>query len=186
MQNSAKPSENSAMNGSSNVSHRPSVLLINPPITHAQRTGPLGPIIKNLYFNSPPLGIAYITGLLESKGMRVHLMDAAVEGFSPEETVEKIAAWQPDILGLTSTSNFFCNAIELATPSKPRCLISRPSSVDPTSPARPNRRWNIRVSILPASARANTPPWTWLKLWPTIEIWSQLRASPIAATEPLD
>lgn len=113
MQNLANPTENIPTTGSSSVSNRPSILLINPPITHAQRTGPLGPIIKNLYFNSPPLGIAYITGLLESKGMRVRLMDAAVEGFSPEETVEKIAAWRPDILGLTSTSNFFCNAIEL-------------------------------------------------------------------------
>ncbi|RLE27498.1 MAG: hypothetical protein DRJ61_01255 [Acidobacteria bacterium] len=113
MQASTNPSQSSPVAGSSQVSGRPSVLLINPPITHAQRTGPLGPIIKNLYFNSPPLGIAYIAGLLESKGMRVRLMDAAVEGFSPEETLEKIISWQPDILGLTSTSNFFCNAIEL-------------------------------------------------------------------------
>lgn len=96
----------------------PSVLLVNPPITHAQRTGPLGPIIKNLYFNSPPLGIAYIAGYLESKGVRVGLMDAAVEGLSPEETVERIRQWQPDILGLTSTSNFFCNALELGRTMK--------------------------------------------------------------------
>ncbi|MCD4748901.1 MAG: B12-binding domain-containing radical SAM protein [Thermoanaerobaculales bacterium] len=113
MQELTDPSPISPNTGSSPASGRPSVLLVNPPITHAQRTGPLGPIIKNLYFNSPPLGIAYIAGLLESKGMRVRLMDAAVEGFSPEETVEKIIHWQPDILGLTSTSNFFCNAIEL-------------------------------------------------------------------------
>jgi radical SAM superfamily enzyme YgiQ (UPF0313 family) len=93
----------------------PSVLLINPPITNAQRQGPLGPIIKNLYFNSPPLGIAYIASLLEEEGVRVRLIDAAVEGYTPEETVEEIIGWQPDVVGITSSSNFFCNALDLAT-----------------------------------------------------------------------
>jgi len=92
-----------------------SVLLINPPITHAQRQGPLGAIIKNLYFNSPPLGIAYIASVLEEHGVRVRLIDAAVEGFTPEETIAEITGWQPDIVGITSSSNFFGNAVELAT-----------------------------------------------------------------------
>jgi len=93
---------------------QPSVLLVNPPITHAQRKGPLGPIIKNLYFNSPPLGIAYIASVLERDGIRVRLIDAAVEGLTPELTVDEIRAWAPDIVGITSTSNFFSNAVELA------------------------------------------------------------------------
>ena len=93
----------------------PSVLLINPPITDAQRQGPLGPIIKNLYFNSPPLGIAYIAALLEKHGCRVRLMDAAVEGYTPDETIAEICGWKPDVVGITSSSNFFCNALELAT-----------------------------------------------------------------------
>jgi len=96
----------------------PAVLLVNPPITEAQRRGPLGAIIKNLYFNSPPLGIAYIASYLEQQGVRVGLMDAAVEGFSPDETVERIRAWRPTVVGITSTSNFFGNAVALATAVK--------------------------------------------------------------------
>lgn len=92
----------------------PHISLLNPPITRAQRAGPLGPVIKNLYFNSPPLGIAYIAAVLEREGARVQLTDAAVEDLSMEETVERVKAFGPGVVGITSTTNFFCNAVELA------------------------------------------------------------------------
>jgi len=92
----------------------PSIFFVNPPITRAQREGPLGPVIKSLYFNSPPLGLAYLAAVVERAGGRVALMDAAVEDLSMEETVERIARFAPDVVGLTSTTNFFCNALELA------------------------------------------------------------------------
>lgn len=92
----------------------PSVVLVNPPITEAQRRGPIGPVIRNLYFNSPPLGLAYLAAVLEREGIPVRLLDAAVEGLRPEETVALIRGWEPDIVGITSTTNFFCNALDLA------------------------------------------------------------------------
>jgi len=91
-----------------------SVLLINPPITKAQREGPLGLIFKNLYFNSPPLGIATIAAVLERDGHRVGLLDAAVEEITLEETIERVRKFAPEVIGVTSTTNFSCNAIELA------------------------------------------------------------------------
>lgn len=90
------------------------VMLINPPVTERQRRGPIGPVIRNLYFNSPPLGLAYLAAVLEREGIPVGLMDAAVEGFSMAETVERVRAFAPDVVGVTSTTNFFGNALELA------------------------------------------------------------------------
>ena len=90
------------------------VLLVNPPITPAQRSGPLGPVIRNLYFNSPPLGLAYLAAVLERANVRVDLVDAAVEDLSAEDLVERMRAAPGCILGLTSTTNFFCNALDLA------------------------------------------------------------------------
>jgi radical SAM superfamily enzyme YgiQ (UPF0313 family) len=92
----------------------PTVVLVNPPITEAQRRGPIGPVIQSLYFNSPPLGLAYLAAVLEREAVPVRLLDAAVEGLRPEETVARIRGWNPDIVGLTSTTNFFCNALDLA------------------------------------------------------------------------
>lgn len=89
------------------------VVLVNPPITEAQRRGPIGPVIRNLYFNSPPLGLACLAGMLEREAMPVRILDAAVEGLQLEETISRIRAWNPAVVGLTSTTNFFCNALEL-------------------------------------------------------------------------
>lgn len=61
------------------------VLLVNSPIARAQRDGPLGPVIRNLYFNSPPLGIACLAAVLERENVPVELVDAAVEDLSAEE-----------------------------------------------------------------------------------------------------
>ena len=91
-----------------------SVLLINPPITKVQREGRLGPVIKNLYFNSPPLGIAYVAAVLERDGIPVQIIDAAVEDLTMEDTINRIREIRPSIVGLTSTTNFFGNAVELA------------------------------------------------------------------------
>lgn len=94
--------------------NRKSMLLINPPITRAQREGPVGPVIRNLYFNSPPLGIAHIAGVLEREGHRVGIIDAAVEDLDLTGTIERVRAFAPDVVGLTSTTTFYCNARELA------------------------------------------------------------------------
>jgi len=90
------------------------VFLVNPPASDAQRRGPIKEIIRNLFFNSPPLGIAYVAAYLERDGVAVRLLDAGVEGLSIEETAAQIIAARPAVLGLTATSNFYGNALELA------------------------------------------------------------------------
>jgi anaerobic magnesium-protoporphyrin IX monomethyl ester cyclase len=90
------------------------IFLVNPPASDAQRRGPIKQLIRNLFFNSPPLGIAYVAAYLEREGFAVRLLDAGVEGLTIEETAARIIAEGPAILGVTATSNFYGNALNLA------------------------------------------------------------------------
>ena len=90
------------------------VFLVNPPANEAQRRGPAREIIRNLFFNSPPLGLAYVAAALEQDGVAVRLLDAGVEGLSSEETVRRIIEAGPAIVGISATTNFFGNALSLA------------------------------------------------------------------------
>jgi hypothetical protein len=69
----------------------PAVLLVNPPITEAQRRGPLGAIIKNSLQLAAP--VACIASH-RAAGVRVGLMDAAVEG-QPQTRRWADPPWRP-------------------------------------------------------------------------------------------
>ncbi len=86
------------------------VILINPPILSDERTGGIGPVIANLFFNSPPLGIAYLAAVLEQKGHRVSILDAPVERIDFQQTLGRIEEFGAHVVGITSTTNFFHNA----------------------------------------------------------------------------
>lgn len=90
------------------------VFLVNPPASDSQRRGPAREIIRNLFFNSPPLGLAYIAAVLEREGVSVRLMDAGVEGLTPREVTARVVDERPPIVGIGATSNFFGNALRLA------------------------------------------------------------------------
>jgi radical SAM superfamily enzyme YgiQ (UPF0313 family) len=83
-------------------------------MAHDQRDGRISKIIKNLFFNSPPLGLAYIAAVLEQHEIPVRIMDAGVEGWSFEETVNRLAAARPDIVGITSSTIQSINLVRLA------------------------------------------------------------------------
>jgi len=90
------------------------VILINPPVLAAERKGGIGPVITNLFFNSPPLGLAYIAAVLEHKGVAVSLLDAPVERLTVGDTLRRIEEAHADVVGITATTNFFHSARELA------------------------------------------------------------------------
>lgn len=100
---------------------QPPVMLVNPPVTEEQKNGPVGPVIKNLYFNSPPLGISYIAAVLEQHDFKALIIDATVEDLSADDTVAKIKSEGADIVGIASTTNFFRNAVALAEKIKKHC-----------------------------------------------------------------
>ncbi|MDD5021375.1 MAG: radical SAM protein [Endomicrobiaceae bacterium] len=84
------------------------ILLINPPILS------LNPVISSLFFNSPPLGILYIAAVLEKNEIDVQVIDAALERLSISSLIDKVLLYEPDIVGITSTTFSFSSAKELA------------------------------------------------------------------------
>lgn len=91
------------------------VTLINPPPEEKRN-----PVIECLFFNSPPLGLAYIAAVLEREGMAVDLIDAPVERLTPSGVMDRIGDFTPDVIGITSTTTFFNNAREMADIIKKR------------------------------------------------------------------
>lgn len=84
------------------------ILLINPPIISSN------PVISSLFFNSPPLGILYIAAVLEKNKIDVKVIDAALERLSINNLINKILSYNPDVVGITSTTFSSSSAIEVA------------------------------------------------------------------------
>ena len=62
----------------------------------------------------PPLGLAYIASVLEKSGYKnVRVLDANVLRLRNEEVIKKIAAYVPDIIGVSSNVVTQRAAIEL-------------------------------------------------------------------------
>jgi anaerobic magnesium-protoporphyrin IX monomethyl ester cyclase len=95
-------------------SRRQSVVLVNPPPTPEQQHGPLAQILKNLFFNSPPLGLASIAAVLERAGIPVRIIDAGAEGLGFATTLDWLKELNPTVVGLGTSSIFFANAVRLA------------------------------------------------------------------------
>jgi len=74
--------------------------LVNPPITMAQRYGPLSCAGSLL----PPLNIALLAAVAREAGHEVSLLDAEAMRWSVGETVERVLALSPDLLGVTATT----------------------------------------------------------------------------------
>ncbi|MCK6530861.1 B12-binding domain-containing radical SAM protein [Myxococcota bacterium] len=88
------------------------VSLINPPVVTSQ--GGSRELGKSLFFNSPPLGLAYLAGVLEREGIPVQVVDAAVERMDYDQAVRRVRRFDPDVIGLTATTFGFGSARELA------------------------------------------------------------------------
>jgi anaerobic magnesium-protoporphyrin IX monomethyl ester cyclase len=93
---------------------KPYVYLVNPPANPEQLKGSLAPIVRNLFFNSPPLGLAYIAAVLEQAEIPVRILDAGAEGLTLTKSVDKVLAGGADIVGITTTTIFYSNALRFA------------------------------------------------------------------------
>lgn len=92
----------------------PKVLLINPPFEHEKESVGKTKSIKKVLNIVPPLGIAYISAVLEYKGINVRIIDCAI-GISFDTLFKSILEESPDVVGFTSTTPAFVNAKEVAS-----------------------------------------------------------------------
>ena len=67
------------------------VILINPPIDCVLENGNASPVTSYLFYNSAPLGLLYIAGVLEQAGETVAAIDGAAEQLNVAGVVERVA-----------------------------------------------------------------------------------------------
>jgi radical SAM superfamily enzyme YgiQ (UPF0313 family) len=88
------------------------ILLVNPPL-HLS-TGALAQVARQLFYNSPPLGLAYLAAVLEQDDHRVKICDCPVSGIDMPALAKVAEHFSPDIIGISSTTLHFTLAIEAA------------------------------------------------------------------------
>jgi len=86
------------------------ILLVAPPARSA--------IKEVLGVTSPPLGLAYIASVLESNGEDVKIIDSLAENCTLYDIKREIDSWGADIVGVTSTTPTFYDALKVAKIAK--------------------------------------------------------------------
>jgi radical SAM superfamily enzyme YgiQ (UPF0313 family) len=103
------------------------IWLINPPQSAQTVTG-VRAVVSNLFFNSPPLGLGYLAAALEDAGHRVTITDCPVERVYAQHILAMAQQISPDLVGVTSTTTHFPNALDIAKrlkaalPNLPICI----------------------------------------------------------------
>jgi radical SAM superfamily enzyme YgiQ (UPF0313 family) len=102
---------------------QPSIVLVNPPMSLADR---YGKDLKQFGAVSEPLGIAYIAGYLESLNIPVRIIDAAAMNMDNEAVVHDIRQHDDAIVGITMLTPAFAVVADLCRIIKrtlPDCLV---------------------------------------------------------------
>jgi len=86
------------------------VLLVEPPTATD--------IKKVLNTVSPPLGLAYLASVARNEGFNVKIIDSLAENLSFNELEKKIKEYDPDVVGITSTTTSIPDAYKVAEISK--------------------------------------------------------------------
>jgi radical SAM superfamily enzyme YgiQ (UPF0313 family) len=95
------------------------ITLINPPLNQ-NTVRRLAPIVKNLFYNSAPLGLCYLAAVLKENNHEVKIIDSAVEGLSIEKAIRRITKFSPHIIGITTFTASARPSYELARELKKR------------------------------------------------------------------
>ncbi|MBL7196566.1 MAG: cobalamin-dependent protein [Candidatus Omnitrophica bacterium] len=86
------------------------IVLVNPPLTLEERYGALAKGGTSL----PPLGLTILAAVIRKKNIPVSIVDAAVQGFSHEETLKEILSQKPAYVGFTAVTISIHKAAKLA------------------------------------------------------------------------
>ncbi|MBC8473241.1 MAG: cobalamin B12-binding domain-containing protein [Candidatus Omnitrophica bacterium] len=85
------------------------ILLIYPPVSLFER-----PRWSDFIPIYPPLGLAYIARVLEQAGYDVRIIDAKAERLSIDKILKRVSEFNPNIVGLSSSTPDFCITTSLA------------------------------------------------------------------------
>ena len=88
----------------------PDLVLIQPPLTAAQRYGEFADVGNNL----PNLGLANLAAYAREQGISVAIIDAPAMGYDVRRTVREVVAMQPKVAGITSVTLSIVAASECA------------------------------------------------------------------------
>ncbi|MFH1445136.1 MAG: radical SAM protein [Nanoarchaeota archaeon] len=94
------------------------IVLVNPPITDAERFSKDFEALKEVKTITPPLGLCYLAGMLEKNGFNVEIIDAmlhcGIHNWSFERLINEIAKRKPDIVCITATTVTIQTAAKIA------------------------------------------------------------------------
>lgn len=98
------------------------LVLVNPPWKIGENS-----IFSQIGAVYPPLGIAFIAGVLKNNpNVVVNIIDGVATGISLEEYGEQIKKENPDVVGITAFTTTFLNALATAEKTKevaPNCVV---------------------------------------------------------------
>ena len=86
------------------------ILLVAPPSKSSVK--------EVLEVTSPPLGLAYIASVLEKRGEDVKIIDSLAEKYTFDDIRKEIDRWGADVVGVTSTTPTFYDALKVAKIAK--------------------------------------------------------------------
>lgn len=94
------------------------ILLINPPSEFLEQA--YGVKQKVSFGHAPPLGLGYIAAYLEQDGHDVSILDASAHQMSIGQTLDAVADFGPELVGLSVLTNYASSAAELSSALKER------------------------------------------------------------------
>ncbi|HEX30985.1 TPA: hypothetical protein ENG04_12970, partial [Candidatus Poribacteria bacterium] len=85
----------------------------------------LAQAVSPIVNTSPPLGLGYLGAVLERAGHEVLILDggAPYAEFTTESMADEIAAWRPDLVGLTLTISFATHTYRLISQIRRRIEV---------------------------------------------------------------
>lgn len=81
------------------------------------------PALQGVFHHHPylPMGLAYLAAVLEEKGNQVTVLDCIAEGIDQNQLKQKLSAFNPDVVGVSSMTPMALSTMMAAKGAKEAC-----------------------------------------------------------------